>query len=125
MIFFWLHFPAKAVSYFLDTKELGTGELSWWIYDLEMFYLKKLRCAKSQEFKGNVFVFRKILLEVGELGLWRAQLGAEGMPPGHGPKSCQDWLSLLCVNLLPSGLLSLLTSAEILVAELPQVQGTR
>lgn len=48
-----------------------------------------------------------------------------GTSPGHGPKSCQEWVSPLCVNLLPAGLLILLIPAGILVAELPQVQEKR
>lgn len=101
MIFLRLHFPAKVRSYFLDTKELGTGQLSDGFTAWKRFYLRKPWCAKIQEFKGSVFVFRKIQLGVGELSLGRAQLVLRS--PGHGPRSCQDWGSLLCVNLLHTG----------------------
>lgn len=106
--------PSQGCIIFLGFQGAWNRGVIWWIYRLETFYLKKPWCAKSQELEGSVFVFRKILLEMGELSLWRAQLGTN-----------RDVTPNLWVNLVPPGSLMLQIPAANLVTELPQTQGTR
>lgn len=95
MMFFRLHFPAKVVSYFLDTKELGTGEISdgftvWKCFTSKYRGVPRARSLKEVSLFSERFCWKWENSVCGELS-WALM----GMSPGHGPKFCQGWVSLL------------------------------
>lgn len=75
---------------------------------------QKSWCAKSKQLKGNTFVFRKILRDVGGLSFWRAQppvLVANGdfprawpqiLPASGLPSSEKDLLVRLAPHITPT-----------------------
>lgn len=120
------------------TSQPQSYHISWILRNLELRkYLmdsqfenvlpQKSWCAKSKWLKGNVFFFRKILLEVGGLSFWRAQLPAlivNGDFPGAWPHIPTGFgLTPSEKDLLATELLMLLFTTAVLVWELLQTWG--
>lgn len=121
MIFLRLHFPAKVGSYFLDTKELGTGELSdgftaWKCFTSENPGVPKARSLKEVSLFLERFCWKWVSSAGAEVPrAWPQILPGLGQPPQGEPSTYRaPHFTNPCTSKL-----------VILVAELPQAQATR